>query len=402
MSVDATRSVQEIRKDIEAVENTWWSITSIPGDSDQQVLLTFEDASAKFYGNSTQTWGPEPVPCSLGESFAHAFQRFRVQANKKHRHPFRPALSFLLISNENAGGGSQEPRIAFEDAHNYTVQQVVELFGGSTTLAYARDDSTQRPEHDNGQLRLNPWDRTLPPWCSTPAHWIAPSAPQSVLPPSRHEDSDLPAYVWRKVPTLHLPGLGTTILPSTVTPTLIASSLFLVAHPTPAGERCIDLDGTDADLVVPAEKLDPRALTPDAVRRLLLGRYVQTCAGEEGEGERPAKRARTARRAGVAWGYEPATRRLYCVTPANGEFMLDLSGSEDAGEDALGPAVVRCARLGPVSLAVAAPDDAPPRDEFAQYRAWFDAYEERVRRLNAADGVFVFEVRCAVARCAQR
>jgi hypothetical protein len=45
---------------------------------------------------------PEVVASYAEQFFDRAFQRFRVQANKKYRYPFRPALSFNIVRETQA------------------------------------------------------------------------------------------------------------------------------------------------------------------------------------------------------------------------------------------------------------------------------------------------------------
>jgi hypothetical protein len=428
------------KKEMEEMEKTWWSVEPLP-EGHSRIDLTFEDASALHHGEWSETWAPEVVASYAEEPFDRAFQRFRVQANKKYRHPFKPALSFDIVretqapaptkapgrtsaprgkskstprqpSQQSGSGSSDQDRISFDDASKYTVQQVIDLFEGKTSLTYARNDYGNQA-HSKGPIRLLPWERQLPAWCETPSHWIDPSTPPGFGRAGLKVGPEDAIYEWRKILTLVLPGLGGTIVPSTTTPSLIPSHVFIIARPTSAGDQCPTLQpqGPDDDRVADADKRDPASLTEQDIRAHILGRYIQTCTLPPGAGagaadERPAKRARKApaeQRFGVAWGYEPATRRLYCVTPLNTEFVVDLSvrASEatagvgpDAIPRAVRPEVVRCEWIGPVSIGVdrAAGEAAAQPDEQDKFGAWFDEYDAKVKELNASETALTFEV----------
>jgi hypothetical protein len=90
-------------------------------------------------------------------------------------------------------------------------------------------------------VRLLPWEQQLSTWCATPSHWVEPST----LPEFGHVSLKVGAedaiYEWRKVITLMLSALGSTVIPSTTTPSLITSHVFVIARPTLAGGQCLTL-----------------------------------------------------------------------------------------------------------------------------------------------------------------
>ncbi|EIN13188.1 hypothetical protein PUNSTDRAFT_139828 [Punctularia strigosozonata HHB-11173 SS5] len=436
---DSGYDLVELKKRVEEVEREWWSMDPV-AEGLPRVTWMFEDVNAQHAEGGAGPWAPEAVEGSPQETFDHIFRRFRVQANKKYRHPFKPALNFDIIRdpgvqagvNDEKGEGASEPlRIAFGDASNYTGQQVLDLFGGSTTLTYVRHDDQDDADHKMGPLSFRPWDRKLPPWCTTPPHWIPPAVPPGYGHDALTDVSDESQYVWRAVPTLTLPGLGRNLLPSATSPSLIVSHVFVVASAT---GKCPTLRvELGSDHVAEKDKRAPTALTMRAIRTHLLGRWIHASTsalatkasnGDNDElAERPAKRARpepSLDRIGIAWGYEPSTRRLYCVTLTNEEFVVDLSikASETSSKSVAnadcqneGRAVMRCEWIGPVSLSVDRRAIAT-RNEFngsclneeseEAYNSWLDTFYGRIRAFRASNDPFVIELHdtdCFVAGC---
>jgi hypothetical protein len=283
------------------------------------------------------------------------------------------------------------------------VQEIIDLQGEKTTIPYIRKDRVNK-EFSKGQLRLAPWDRRLPAWFTTPETWVEPSTPPGLGKTIRDIGYHELAYIWRKVPTLALPGLGHTIIPTAKQPSLVASHLYLVVSPTPEGDQCITLEAESPgiDRVFNADKRDPTSYTADDVRGQLLGRWIQTSTAsnltpaEEGVNvERPSKRARLRtpeQFIGIVWGYEDSTRRLYCVTPINKEFIVDLSTKASDSRLAItsgltttnaGPRVVRCEWIGPVSLGIDAVD-VHGNESFGigvRYGRWAHGYSEQVKAI---------------------
>ncbi|EIN13189.1 hypothetical protein PUNSTDRAFT_128878 [Punctularia strigosozonata HHB-11173 SS5] len=393
----------ELKKQVEVVEREWWYTENVADDL-PKLTWTFEDASAQHAGG-VETWTSEAVEGSPQETFDRIFRRFRVQANKKYRHPFKPALNFDIIrdpgaraeANDEPGEDALKPLpIAFHDASKYTGQQILDLFGGSTTLTYVRHDDRDGEEHATGPLSLHPWDRELPPWCTAPSHWLAPA-----LPPGFADEQtglkEIPKdqqYNWRAVPTLAFAGSGNHILPSATTPLLITTHVFVVAGDRPS--TCAFQD-PDFDHVFKKHKRAPTALTTRDVRGQLLGCWIQTSTDplEPRGDERPAKRTRkqaSSKRLGIAWGYEPSTRRLYCVTPANEEFVVDLSvkASEASSSDgAERPEVVYCEWIGPVGVRAEGEPAGSKRDTsdfgYGNYSAWQDKFLDEIDKLGEGD-----------------
>ncbi|EIN13190.1 hypothetical protein PUNSTDRAFT_139830 [Punctularia strigosozonata HHB-11173 SS5] len=398
-----------VKEQVAEVQKSWWSAVMDYEEDATRVGLIFEDVSPMHNGEDTETWTAETVFATAQETFDRAFQRFRVQANRKHRHPLKPALNFDIIYEPQ---GVPEPRrIAFGDAAKYTVQQVVELCGGKPTLTYVREDGPH-PEHDKGPIALPPWDRTLPSWCTTPSHWIVPAIPPGYgRELGTKLDYEATMYEWRAVPTLMLPGLGHTILPHTTTPSLIASHVMLLAASTPWGHAFVSLRADDLkkDYVQTADKRSPTTLTTREIRAILLGRYVQvstrTLVPDDAEADNNdrARISPTQDKVGIVWGYEPSTRMLYCVTPTNEEFVVDLSvtisnasGATPQPPMPLRPAgreVVRCEWIGPVTIELDRKTGTPGRIGYARLTAsmsqafdeWRDKYNELVQEFNPSD-----------------
>ncbi|KAM5541624.1 hypothetical protein V8D89_004814 [Ganoderma adspersum] len=342
--------------DIRKAEAFWWDTAPLAEDA-ERVVLEFRDVTSQHKSYPvTEVWPPETVECAPSEPFENAAQRFRVQANKKHRHPFWPSRHFDTILGT--------ARASIETLGARTVADVLGGLTEERVVPYVRNDEDNLSEFQHSPARhFSFWGRTLPEWCVTPDHWIEP-----VPPPRFSEQLDTPPApndpYYKKVPTLHITGRGCRIVPSATKPELIARSLFIPVQDGPQYTMNAVVDPA-GDLVPRGAELTPGKITLDAARAL-LGRVVQSCAAPRSDDSDPdappaGKRRKVDYEAytlGFAWGLELDANRepawLHCVKWEGGgtiEYVLDLSGqnrrayNEDS-ESPLALWTITCAWVG--------------------------------------------------------
>lgn len=292
----------------------WWSCPPLVSDGDDVLELTFVDLTP-----GDERWEPERIRCTEGEPFAHAAQRFRVQANKKYRHPWLPSMHYTLVLDHTE---AESGRVAFDSLAARPVADVLSNQNGNKTVEYVRDDNSRahREERDKSPARLlAPWDRAriLPSWCRTPDSWIKP-----VPPPGFGASKTQGAQFYLEVPTIHVPGIG--IVPSATKPRYIARSLYWPV--LQSGETIDDFPlDRERDYVPPSERLVPGALTAENARAL-LGRYVQSSTEPlRDDGPPSNKKRKTAvnkyasQTVAIAWGLsldgDGRPDWLHCVIP---------------------------------------------------------------------------------------
>ncbi|EJD41324.1 hypothetical protein AURDEDRAFT_169480 [Auricularia subglabra TFB-10046 SS5] len=334
----------------ETMEN-WWSYPPLTVDLDDVLELTFVDLTP---GN--ERWGPERVLCTEREPFAHAAQRFRVQANKKHRHPWLPSMHYSAILGE---GDSK--RATFDSLAARTVADVLGEQSAGRIVEYVRDDDSRahRDERVKSPARLfAPWDRAriLPAWCTTPDSWIDP-----VPPPGFGASQVQGSQFYVAVPTLHVPGIG--IVPSATKPQCIVRTLYWPVRQSGDAIDAFPLD-REQDYVPPSKRLIPSALTAEDAQAL-LGRFIQSSIEPLREDGPPSnKKRKTAPRVNkyasqsvaVAWGLtlddEGRPDWLHCVIPLQ-NWLQDCAYDLKGLRRSLGiPNVARkeCAWIGAVVL----------------------------------------------------
>ena len=337
-------------------ETRWWHTVPIP-EGTERIALEFRDVTPQYKSyRVTEVWPPETVECALSEPFENAAQRFRVQANKKHRHPFWPSQHFdaVLKTEGQASLSKLGPR---------TVAEVLQGLSEERIVPYVRNDEDNLPEHLHSPARhFNLWDIILPAWCVTPDHWFEPIPPPSFL-----EQSDTPPasgkLYYKKLPILFMSGCGRHIVPSATKPDLITRSFFFPVEDGPDHTVGYYVDPA-GDLIPRSGQLVPGEITLDEARAL-LGRVVQSSTEPRSDPDAPpaAKRRKVnydAYTVGFAWGLEldanggPAW--LHCIKWGGGpwgtiEYVLDLSGQnrraydEDEGSP-LARWIIPCAWVG--------------------------------------------------------
>ena len=338
------------------VEARWWHTVPIP-EGTERIALEFRDVTPQYKSyRVTEVWPPETVECALYEPFENAAHRFRVQANKKHSHPFWPSQHFdaVLKKEEQAPLSKLGPR---------TVAEVLQDLSEDHVVSYVRNDEDNVPEHLHSPARhFNLWDIILPAWCVTPDHWFEPIPPPSFL-----EQSDTPPApgkpYYKRLPILFMSGCGRHIVPSATKPDLITRSFFFPVEDGPDHTVGYYVDPA-GDLIPRSGQLAPGEITLDEARAL-LGRVVQSSTEPRSDPDAPpaAKRRKVnydAYTVGFAWGLEldanggPAW--LHCIKWGGGpwgtiEYVLDLSGQnrraydEDEGSP-LARWIIPCAWVG--------------------------------------------------------
>ncbi|KAI9060898.1 hypothetical protein FKP32DRAFT_1678642 [Trametes sanguinea] len=351
----AARAVQLKDEDIRQTEALWWHVEP-PPQGVEPIPLIFRDVTAEYKKWHVDVWPPETVGAAPSEVFRCVAQRFRVQANRKHRHPFWPSLHFDAVLTSG--------RVSFDALGLREVAEVLRELAEACVVSYVRNDEDNLSEITRSPARyFNLWDRTLPGWCVTPDHWLEP-----IPPPGYAVQDSLPGplpQLYKKVPTLHLPGSGRHIIPSAKVPQLIPRSLYIpvrnranTAFPFAALEQ-------EADLVPRGAHLIPGHISLDDARAL-LGRVVQSSMEplpdpDIPRAQRPKINKFAAQRLGFAWGLETAEDGspswLHCVqynSDGWGEYVLDLTGQKREYQEysPISVKTIRCAWVGAVLLAV--------------------------------------------------
>ncbi|KZW01455.1 hypothetical protein EXIGLDRAFT_829935 [Exidia glandulosa HHB12029] len=308
-------------------EERWWSYPPVTADVSEVLELTFIDATP-----GDERWEPERIPCSAGEPFSHAAQRFRVVANKKHRHPLRPSLDYNLILEVRGS-----TRATFDSVASRTVSYLLGELKNGHSVQYVRDDGRPVDLRRWPALLFAPWDRAriMPSWCTTPESWFEP------VPPPGFNAAKVPvdgAQFYLAVPTLHIPGIG--IVPSASKPQLIARTLYWPVRylklMLTLGEYPLD---EGRDYVPVPQRLVSSALTTEAARAL-LGRYIQSSSDIPRDDEPPKNKKRKkiasasdSQTLAIAWGLtlddEGQPDWLHCVQPLlqwQDDYALDLKG----------------------------------------------------------------------------
>ncbi|KAI0364304.1 hypothetical protein BV20DRAFT_870677 [Pilatotrama ljubarskyi] len=342
--------------DIRAAETRWWHTEPVP-EGAGRIMLEFRDVTADHKTWSVkELWPPETVEAAPSETFERVAQRFRVQANKKHRHPFLPCMHFDAVLKTGS--------TAFESLDGRELAQVLDDLAEENIVPYVRND-----EDNNSEYLISParhfslWERTLPPWCVTPDHWIEPIPPPGFV---EHPEAPptLKEQYYKKVPTLNVYGSGRYIVPSAKKPDIISRALFVpVQDYGPNTTSIVALDH-EADLVPRGEHLVPGKITLDAARAL-LGRVVQSSTEPRPDSDAPpaGKRRKVnkfaAQSLGFAWGLETTPEGepswLHCISYSlnpSGEYVLDLTGQGRDYDDWRSPIALRTIRCAWVGTAV--------------------------------------------------
>ncbi|KAI0916653.1 hypothetical protein AcV5_003081 [Taiwanofungus camphoratus] len=344
-----TKFNEDLMLSPEEVEERWWTESAPP--TSERTVLVFQDVTAKhkLFG-AEDVWQLEEIDVGLDELFIDAFVRFGVRANKKHRHPFLPALNLDVVLPKE-GAPADPELINIHDTDAYSVRSVLARIGTSTgqpnVIQYVRNDDNNLEVVNTFTIySIAPWDRVLPAWFPpVPSTWLSPVAPPSYEHPTLPTDPTATAgstpTTYKKVPLLHYPGNGRNILPTTTVPPLVASHIFIPVRTWSSNNMTFAAHNSEADHVLSSDKL---ALPlSEAQARTLLGRVIQyslePLPEPEPETSGPAKKkARKTKPQSsalglmklitAAWGYDPATQWLYCTDPMGrplSDLVIDVS-----------------------------------------------------------------------------
>ncbi|KAF9055446.1 hypothetical protein BDZ89DRAFT_1056024 [Hymenopellis radicata] len=384
-------SADERQAKLDLIED-WWTIPDVPTTNPS--TITFKDTTG-----DDEDWG-------LDEPFRLAFKRFRVQQNKKHRHPFLPCLDFELYDL-----GVTDNFTDVDCISDVTVRDVLVSRGDETVFPFLRKSFNLHARQHSCITFQQPWERMLPSWFPpTPSTWLTPSIP----PAYRHLDAlkaDRASFCsYLKVPLLNFPGTGKEILPSTKTPPLVVSDVYLPVRFSPYPSY-FSFD-SDADHVRPQDKLIP-PLTNEQVLPL-LGRVIEFSiapldAASEGNSEEAMKKRRKLDKdlaiddglhnfIAIPWGWDPSTARLYCLTTVDNLCILDISKPGSFAPSSV-PLVKVCQWLGVASL----PEDqwaleqdgnapAPAASAMSGNVGYSKYLRDIVNRLNETPEHHIFEV----------
>ncbi|KAF9021084.1 hypothetical protein BDZ89DRAFT_1071759, partial [Hymenopellis radicata] len=293
----------------------WWTIPDVPTTNPS--TITFKDTTG-----DEEDWGSCDVQTSLDEPFRLAFKRFRVQQNKKYRHPFLPCLDFELY---NLGVTDNFTDVACKG--DVTVRDVLASRGDETVFPFLRNSF-------NSHARQHSCIRVLPSWFPpTPSTWLTPSIP----PAYRHLDAlkaDRTSFrSYLKVPLLNFPGTGKEILPSMKTPPLVVSDVYLPVQFRPYGPPYSSTFDIDSDHVRPQDKLIPPLTTEQVLP--LLGRVIEFSIAPLDPASEGRKRRKLYKDLGIddrlhnfiatPWGWDPSTACLYCLDRVDTVCILDIS-----------------------------------------------------------------------------
>ncbi|KAF7338116.1 hypothetical protein MVEN_02036300 [Mycena venus] len=307
-----------------------------PPDPTPAFRLTFRDKNAlpEAIQNSrlgafgrdvpdNRTWADVTIETTATEQINVLFDRFISTANLQHRHPLAPLTNFAFASTPEpfysyAGKTNEEiqelgKRLWEVSPFRFVQGQVKDLPITESHLVYYNRSHFRRvgvPELTSKQPR----ERTLPPSCVAPAHWIRAS-----VPPGGES-------VWECLPSLAFVGNGHDLYPRATSPPAIASHVYV-----PRSFERLGIYGLTAYREEVTKDCTPVKLEPPlaAVQaRALLGRAIQyevpvVPLPPLPEGARPKKKTTRSPAADLLGGgqYQEASATLMvgepCAVPSN-------------------------------------------------------------------------------------
>ncbi|KAJ6525666.1 hypothetical protein B0H19DRAFT_1276023 [Mycena capillaripes] len=252
-----------------------------PPDRDPAFQLTFRDknvlpgaiSSMIGFGREApdhRTWEDVVVVTKKTDPINVLFVKFISVANHQHRHPLAPLANFSIASSPEpfysyAGKTPQEiqeisKRLWEVSPGRFVQGQVKDLPLSEENLAYYNRSYFSRTYISDLTLK-QPQDRTLPPSCVAPEHWIHPS-----MPPGGEA-------VWRCLPSLAFVGNGHDLYPGATSPPFIASHVYvprsferLGVYPHAAYRQEVTKDCTPVKLEPPLTAKQARALLGKAIQ----------------------------------------------------------------------------------------------------------------------------------------
>ncbi|KAF7363626.1 hypothetical protein MSAN_01019700 [Mycena sanguinolenta] len=265
-------------------------------------------------------WDDITIETNATEPIDVLFNKFISTANLQHQHPLAPLTNFSFASTPDpfrsyAGKTKEEVEELRERLWEVSPGRFVQ--GRAQDLGVTNDQIVYYSRSPFNRLGVpdltmkQPRERTLPPSCVAPEHWIHPSAPPGG------------ETVWEYLPSLAFVGTGHDLYPGAATPPLIASHVYvprlfeqLGIYPHAAYRQGPTKDCTPV-------KLEPPLTASQA--RALLGRAIQyevpaVPLPPLPEGARPKKKRREDPAPifwGVVWGVnddDPAALELRIFT----------------------------------------------------------------------------------------
>ncbi|KAJ7709653.1 hypothetical protein B0H17DRAFT_1190837 [Mycena rosella] len=274
--------------------------------------LTFRDKNALpgaipslgSYGGAPsdkRTWEDVSVEAHATDPINVLFGACISAANARHRHPLAPLTGFSIASTPEpfctaswvgkTGAEAQELQSRLWEVRigRFVQGQVSDLQLTAGNVLYYNRSNFSRVSVPELSMK-QPGQRTLPPACEAPAHWIRPAAPPGG------------EALWQCLPSLSFVGNGDDFYPGATTPAAIASHVYvprtfdharLGIYPHAAYRREPTKDSTPM-------KFEPPLSAAQALA--LLGRAIQYEVPAVPPPDAPPKKKRRKGPPPVYWG----------------------------------------------------------------------------------------------------
>ncbi|KAJ7775100.1 hypothetical protein B0H16DRAFT_1509527 [Mycena metata] len=302
--------------------------TPLENEPEPSIRLTFRDKNSlpdanrqmSSFGNDTpdeRTWEDVVIETNTMGPMNVLLSQFISIANPQHRHPLAPLTNFSFAS-------TPDPFYSYRGKTGEEVQELRNRLWEVSTGRFIQGRVRDLPITEGNLVYYNrghfsrtavqdltmkqPRERTLPPSCVTPAHWIRPSKP-----PGRED-------IWECLPSLFFVGSGHDLYPGATSPPAIASHVYvprsferLGIYPHAAYREEVAKDSTPV-------KWEPPLTSEQALA--LLGRAIQYEVPVVPQpplppNARPKKKRREAPPPvhwGVVWGVDPEALVLRVFT----------------------------------------------------------------------------------------
>ncbi|KAJ7047025.1 hypothetical protein C8F04DRAFT_1387523 [Mycena alexandri] len=325
LAAEVEQRINNIVKEFPSHSHMQRRVTSLsyytPLEHEPFIRLTFRDKNAlpdanhqmSLFGSETRddrTWEDVALETNTMGPMNVLLQQFISIANPQHRHPLAPLTNFSFASTPDPFCTSSYLGKTGEE-----VQELTNRLWEVTTGRFIQGQVRDLPITEGNIVYYNrghfsrtsvqdltmkqPRERTLPPSCVPPAHWIRPSKPPG------GED------VWECLPSLLFVGSGHDLYPGVISPPAIASHVYvprsferLGIYPHAAYREEVTEDSTPV-------KWEPPLTSEQALA--LLGRAIQYEVPVVPQpplppNARPKKKRRKAPPPvywGVVWGVDP-------------------------------------------------------------------------------------------------
>ncbi|KAJ7724479.1 hypothetical protein DFH07DRAFT_264830 [Mycena maculata] len=260
-------------------------------------------------------WADVTVETTSTSPIDVLFGQFIAMSNSRHQHPLAPLSGFSFASASSFVGKTNEEVAKIRNSTwkvrpgRFVQGQVKDLLVTESKVVYYSRSNFSRDSVSDLTLKP-PQQRTLPPSCVAPQHWIRPA-----MPPGGEA-------VWECLPSLAFVGNGHDLYPGATSPPAITSHIYvprafdrerLGIYPHAAYQREVTKDATPV-------KLEPPITAAQAAA--LLGRAIQfevpvVPLPPLPPNARPKKRRREPPPPiywGVVWGVDAAALELRIFT----------------------------------------------------------------------------------------